>query len=233
MKKVLVFFAMLIVSSLLVGCISIPLGDGGKLEVSKDGISMNPGEAEAEVVEVEEVEEIEEIEGKQEDEAVEEDVTEEESQDEKTDGNLKAVVNAESGRCGEFIEDPKINDRTIAEFLEFAPIGFSLPDCSLIDSMSDSYNSSYGETTIDAYIQVPGIWIDMYDYYDESFGELNFKEVKRDKNNNAKEARISGDLAEHAFRIHITQVDNEEEDIAKIRFVIYKYDEPREEYQND
>lgn len=204
------------------GCISIPLGDGGKLELSKDGVSMNPGEAEVEVEEVE-----------QEDEVVEEDATEEDSKGELADGNVKTAVNAQSGSCGEFIEDPKMNDRTIAELLEFTPEGFSLPECALIDSMSDSYNSSYGETMVDAYIQVPGVWIDMYDYYDESFNELNFKEIKRDKNNNAKEAQISGELAEHAVRIQITQVDNEEEDIAKMRFIIYKYDELREEYQNE
>ncbi|WP_438314662.1 hypothetical protein [Sporosarcina sp. FA9] len=225
MKKVLVFLSILIASSLLVGCISIPLGDGGKLELSKDGISMNPGEADG----IEEVE----VEAEPEDEIVEEDATEEDSKDGKSDGNLKAVVNAQSGSCGEFVEDPKMNDRTITEFLEFAPMGFLLPDCTLIDSMSDRYDSSYGETTIEAYVQVPGVWIDMYDYYDEAFKELNFLEVKRDKNNNAKEARISGELAEHAVRIYITQVDNEEEDISKITFVIYKYDEPREKYQNE
>jgi len=68
----------------------------------------------------------------------------------------------QSGSCGEFIEDLKMNDRTIAEFLEFAPVGFSLSDCTLI-----------------------------------------------------------------------TQVDNEDEEIVKITIRMYKYDEPRENYQNE
>ena len=46
MKKIIVLLSVLFLSILLVGCISIPLGDGGKLEVSKDGVNVDLGEEE-------------------------------------------------------------------------------------------------------------------------------------------------------------------------------------------
>lgn len=53
MKKILAYLSVAFVSILLTGCISIPLGDGGKVEVSKDGINIDM----AEETEVEAVEE--------------------------------------------------------------------------------------------------------------------------------------------------------------------------------
>ena len=39
-----ILLGVLLLSILLAGCISIPLGDGGKLEVSKDGVNIDTGE---------------------------------------------------------------------------------------------------------------------------------------------------------------------------------------------
>ena len=47
MKKISILLGVLFLSILLAGCISIPLGDGGKLEVSKDGVNIDMGEEDA------------------------------------------------------------------------------------------------------------------------------------------------------------------------------------------
>ena len=46
MKKIGILLSVLFLGILLAGCISIPLGDGGKLEVSKDGVNLDTGEEE-------------------------------------------------------------------------------------------------------------------------------------------------------------------------------------------
>ena len=51
LKKISILLSILFLSILLAGCISIPLGDGGKLGVSKDGVNVDLGEEEAEAEE--------------------------------------------------------------------------------------------------------------------------------------------------------------------------------------
>lgn len=45
LQKIIMLFSIFSIGVLLSGCISIPLGDGGTLEVSKDGITVDEGKA--------------------------------------------------------------------------------------------------------------------------------------------------------------------------------------------
>lgn len=216
-------------SILLTGCISIPLGDAGTLEVSEDGISVNPGDkenaGEGEGDIVKEDEPVEE-DGAGEDPAGEEDAPEDDKAEDK--GQSGTVVGSAS--CDEFIEDPKGNDRLVKALAKLAPPNFPLADCTLMGGTKEGYSNTYEAVTVSSNFKVEGYWADVYDEYVEYMEEEGFGPLDKKEDAQAKYARVIGKNADYDLDLSFTQRDAEDgTEYVVIELGLYHYDTPREE----
>lgn len=142
MKKVLSILFVLLATTFLAGCISIPLGDGEQLTIGFDGINI-----EATAEEDDEENNLGEVgAGVQE---TEDTATEDNSEEE------KGGEQADSGIC----EDD------YALILDDMPVEFPMPACATITSVNSS------NSNIDAYYNVEGDWQDIYQLYQDYFGD--------------------------------------------------------------
>lgn len=233
MKKILTLMSIFLASILLTGCISIPLGDAGTLEVSEDGISVNSGDKE----DTGEEDVVKEDEPGEEDATGEEGITkedpvdeEEAPEDDKAEDKGKSGTFSGSASCGEFIEDPKGNDRLVKALAKLAPPNFPLADCTLMGTTKEGYSTTYEAVTVSSNFKVEGYWADVYDEYVEYMEEAGFGPLDKKEDAQAKYARVSGKNADYDLDLSFTQHDAEDgTEYVKIELGLYHYDTPREE----
>ena len=207
MKRILILLSVLFLGILLAGCISIPLGDGGKLEVSKDGVNIDPGEEDGGTESKEPSEKGEEKEGKDgvEDEAVGTEPEVEDSGDDEAGEKKPTLGTSESGSCGEFIENPEANNDAIERFLKDMESDFPLPDCVYMGTVTVN---PYGDDAdqVRAPYEVEGSWktvFEMYeDYLNSVFGE---REVQASPDFNNLSGDLSGQNDEYYYNIKISE----------------------------
>lgn len=228
MKKIGLLLSVLFLGILLAGCISIPLGDGGKLEVSKDGVSLDTGEEEgADSGEEESIDENAEegVEGT-EDETNGEDATEEE---EVEDGKSEETA-TEPGSCMEPIEDTRGNDRALKQLAELAPPNFPLPDCTKVESTNDGYYEPYKAATVDSHFVVEGYWADIFDLYKDYLEESGFGPLDKSERADNMSAILIGKTSDYNATIYINQEKRDDDiELVKVRLVLYHYDTPQDE----
>ena len=205
MKKILMLLSVLFLGILLAGCISIPLGDGGKLEVSKDGVNIDTGEGD-------DVESEESSEDEKEKEIVKEDGVEEEAtgtepetEDDEAVGEESTLGTTGPNGCGEFIENPEANNDAIERFLKDMESDFPLPDCVYMGTVTVN---PYGEDAdqVRAPYEVEGSWktvFEMYEsYLNTVFGE---REVNASPDFNNLSGSLSGQNDEYYYNIKISE----------------------------
>ena len=225
MKKMLTFMSIFLASLLLTGCVSIPLGDGGKLEVSKDGINVDLGEGSES--EIDEVESAEEEKSEKEDEIIGEDAAEDDGG--KDEGKSEATATG-SASCDEFIEDPKGNDRLVKALAKLAPPNFPLADCTLMGTTREGYHSRYESVTVDADFKVKGYWADVYDEYVEYMEAAGFGPLAKREDAKDQYASLVGKTPDYDLTLTFKQRDAEDgTEFVSIGFGLYHYDTPRDE----
>lgn len=217
----MLFLSVLFLSILLVGCISIPLGDGGKLEVSKDGVNVDLGEESA-------VDEIEVDDEDVEDSESEEEAVETEDAEEGVEEGSD-TTNGANG-CIEEIEDSRGNERSLKQLAELAPPDFPLPDCTKVDSVVEDYYDGYQAVTVDSYFVVEGYWADIFDLYEEYLVKSGFEPLKKSEKAEEKSGWIEGKTPDYDVTLNFNQVNREDsEELVNVRVIIYHYDTPRDE----
>ncbi|QUW21049.1 hypothetical protein JSQ81_14685 [Sporosarcina sp. Marseille-Q4063] len=230
MKKISILLSVLFLSILLAGCISIPLGDGGQLEVSKDGVNIDTGEEDgADNGEVEEAEEG--VEGTEEETNKEETDKEDTADDEGTDESEPEEVATDTNSCVEPIEDTRGNERALKQLAELAPPNFPLPNCTKMESTKDGYYEAYKAATLESYFIVEGYWADILDLYKDYLEESGFGPLKKNENAKDMSAWLEGKTPDYDATIYVTQLarNDDDQEVVRVRLVLYHYDNPRDE----
>ena len=227
LRKIRLLLAVLFLSMLLAGCLSIPLGDGGKLEVSKDGVNVDVGEdegsenEEAEEADMEGTEDAESTEGTD----VDSDATTGEEGTEESE-----QVAAGSTSCVEPIEDTRGNDRALKQLAELAPLNFPLPDCTKIGSVTEGYYEPYEAATLDAYFEVEGYWADIFDLYTGYLEESGFGPLSKHEKAEVMTASLKGKSSDYEVTLEFRQQARDDGiELVEVRLILYHYDTPRDE----
>lgn len=225
MKRILMLLTALFLGILLAGCISIPLGDGGKLEVSKDGLNVDLGEEDG----TESAEQVADETAEESMDGVEEETTEtetgiESNSDDEAVEEEAAPGMQESGNCGAFIENPEANNDAIERFMKTMEPDYPLPDCVYMGTVTEN---PYGDNAdqVRAPYQVEGSWktvFEMYEnYLNSEFGEREV-EASPDFNNLSGRLYLKND--EYYYDIKIS----ESEGITSIDLDFLRYFEVEE-----
>lgn len=226
MKKIIMVFSIFSILVLLSGCISIPLGDGGTLEVSKDGFSVDEGKEGSNATEDEMIEE---------DETVDVDVAEPEPEKdaevEETEKTTKSTNASSSDSCEGLIEDARGNERHIKKLIELTPTNYPEKDCMRMLSVNEEYIDSYDANHISADYYVEGYWADIVDEFVDYLADNGFKSPK--VNESATDSRAYMSARDKDFDVDLTieQADPSEDgkEFVRIRLGLYHYDASREE----
>jgi len=238
MRKIVMMISLLMTILLVAGCVSIPLGDGGKLEVSKEGLNIDMGEEESlgdseEIIEPEVIEEEKEIDVVNEEKEIDIDITEENENDvteeksiETKEETKSTVPRNDSSSCGEFVEDPETNDIAIQELLELLPAGFPIADCVQMGSTNESYDDYYLVEKVSSSFTVEDSWKNQYEQYKTYYEASDFGRFKKEQDIKSKFARLSASPAEFDLNIRF---DEYSEGIVTVAIYFDKYDEPRVE----
>ena len=231
MKKVLMIISILLAGLLVTGCVSIPLGDAGTLEISKDGVNVAPGDEEELDANPDVKEIIEEDEPVEEDPVSENDVTSEENaiEDDEIDkedapekDEKKSEVVADTTSCDELIEDGKGNDRLVKALAKLAPPSFPLSECTLMGVTKESYSNTYKATVIESDFKVEGYWADVYDLYVEYMEETGFSPLAKSEDAKDQSARVSGKTVDYDLSLHFKQRNADDDtELVEITFVLY------------
>lgn len=200
MKRVLTILLVLLATTLLAGCISIPLGDGEQLTIGFDGINIEAtGEEDDEERNIDDENNLGAVEAagvqETEDTAVEDNSAEE------------GGDQADHGIC----EDD------YALILDDMPVGFPMPACATITSVNSS------NSNIDAYYNVEGDWQDIYKLYQDYFGD-NISSQSQKPEEKSGELRSQTD--EYDILIQLNQKDD---DFVTVRTLHYFVEEVEEE----
>lgn len=207
MKKAFSILLVLLATTLLAGCISIPLGDGEQLTIGFDGINI-------------------EATGEEDDEEIM-DIDEEENIDD--ENNLGAVeaagvqetedtaVEDNSAEEGGDQTDHSICEDDYALILDDMPADFPMPACATITSVNSS------NSNIDAYYNVEGDWQDIYKLYQDYFGD-NISSQSQKPEEKSGELRSQTD----EFDIYI-QLNQRDDDSVAVRTIHYFVEEEEEE----
>lgn len=175
MRRIMTIFSLLFLSIILSGCVTIPMSDGGTLEISADGLSIIPAEEDAaeavadtgveaetegEVTGVE-IEVGEEIEGEEEEENVgteESQSTNEEVNNDGTDDAEVAVEDIESEVNQEFNGEDGLGGCAVEFYLikNRLPQGFPIPECAYIRSFELLEDQADNKRTIIAHYENSG-----------------------------------------------------------------------------
>jgi len=206
MKRVLSILLVLLATTLLAGCISIPLGGGEQLTIGFDGINieMTGVEDDEDIVDTNEEGRIDDVNNlgaveavgvqETEDTAVEDNSTEEDEDQ------------ADHGIC----EDD------YALILDDMPADFPMPVCATITSVNSS------NSNIDAYYNVEGDWQDIYKLYQDYFGD-NISSQSQKPEEKSGELRSQTD----EFDIFI-QLSQKDDDFVAVRTLHYFVEEIEE-----
>ena len=228
MKKLILFLSTLFLSVLLAGCISIPLGDGGKLEVSKDGVNIDNGEEkQPEVEEVETPEEADVPEVEEEPEVLEDEGAVEEP--EATETNTGGVATGTES-CEEPNEDPRGNERAIKQLVALAPPNFPILDCMNVNAVNESYSTTYEAVIVESNFVVEGYWADIHDLYEEYLEESGFGPLEKKEEAKRMSANLRGKTPDYDATLYFDQVKRDDDvELVKVTFTLYHYDAPQEQ----
>ena len=217
-------FSIVSILVLLSGCISIPLGDGGTLEVSKDGISVDEGKEPSNATEDEVIDEVE---------AVEVDIEESEENaevEEKEDTTKRTNANS-SNSCEELIEDSRGNERHIKKLSDLTPTNYPEKECMIMLSVNEEYIDSYDANYISADYYIEGYWADIVDEFSDYLVDNGFKSPKVNESATDSRANMSARDKDFDIDLIIEQADPSEDgkEFVRIRLGLYHYDISREE----
>ncbi|MHA6258859.1 hypothetical protein ACXYMX_02980 [Sporosarcina sp. CAU 1771] len=226
MKKYIAMMTIIFASILLTGCISIPLGDAGTLELSEDGISVTPGDATEESEQDAVVEEEVVLE---EESAVEDDEKEKEEAEapKESEDKVDTIAVDKSGTCTDFIEDMRGNERQVKALTKLTPPEFPLTDCTLINSISERTNSS--ADVVESNFEVQGYWADVYDDFLAYLEQEVDGELTKSENAPDQSAQLKGYDPNYYIRLDFKQHSPEDlPEYVSIYFIIEYYHTPKE-----
>lgn len=229
MKKIVPYLFILVVIVVLSGC-SIPLGDLGKLDISKDGVNVVVDDENSESEKSDGAEDDEKVPVDLDDAALAED--DEEDSDGGNDGKNsanKGSSTAGSYVCDELIQDQRGNERALKKLKELLPPKFHLSDCVFIESTDEGYHNSHQAVTVDTYFQIDGYWADIYDEYQEYLNDAGFGPLRLREDTKNMSGEIYAKDPDYDIDMYFRQLDNEDAEVTRIRIHFYHYDEPREE----
>ena len=106
-----------------------------------------------------------------------------------------------------------------------------MPDCTKVDSIHEDYYAPYEAATLDSYFIVEGYWADIFDLYKGYLEESGFGPLTKSEKAEQMSARIEGKTPDYDVTIHVEQLDRDDENIelVRVRFLLYHYDNPRDE----
>lgn len=223
MRKIIILLSIFSILVLLSGCISIPLGDGGTLEVSKDGLTIDEGKVASDSIEEEEIEEVEAAE-------LEIETSEEDLEDGEANTPTNAAVNSSNG-CDDLIEDTRANDRHMKKLIELTPDDYPIAECMIMSNVTEEYQSSYEAEYVSADYYVEGYWADITDEFIDYFKDNGFASPTVNESASESKAYVSSKDADFDVDLTINQVEPGEDgsELVRIRLSLYHYDTAREE----
>lgn len=187
MKRKFPVLSLLLFTIVLTGCISIPFGDK-VLEISMDGVEFVTQEEGGALADNNVNEELNNLE-------------DETTNDTEAEGDVESSQDDAVKNCEEQ------DHSTVTEDL---PVGFFIPDCALVTSVS---KNSHG---IDAYFTVEeGDWQDVFNAYKEFFGD-SLNQERQDPASG--KAELDASLYENPNNYTIIQIEQLEEDV-QIRII--------------
>ncbi|MCZ2257420.1 hypothetical protein [Sporosarcina sp. G11-34] len=224
MKKI-AFMSIFSVILLLSGCVSIPLTDGGSIEISADGVTISPAEEDTETEDVTEVV----VEDETPSTIEEKDPTEEENAPEKSEVVNEVDVEVKEQEQENTIEPDEVeglggcaNEFYLLE--NRLPKGFPIPPCTYIRHLEILEDDEENERIIIANYDTPGSIEEETEVYKTFFEDAGYSFTVNSQTEKKSELAISGKGIEMTMNSSQTEEDTITMQIAYNETPIQQYE---------